>query len=441
MHDTVSGVGATTGTGTGLVALLVARILEGHPAVAGLGQCLHHALVELPGRHLLFEASVGFGLLVDGAELVPVGVDELGHLLGVKEAPLPVLFDTLHEEVRDPVGEVDVVGAAGVVAGVVAQFEELVDVGMPALEVHACSTLAPTTLVDRRDRGVEGLEPRDDAVAEAVGADDQAVLGADPVPGDADAAGELREPGDVGVALVDAFEGVFGRVEQIATRHLWVGGPGVEQCGGGGKVCKRRHEVVELDRLFGVGGEATGDTQKEVLRGLDDVASFGMPQQVAVIHRAQTEELEVLVSLGVDGGVEFGGVCGDELEDGIADQAELVAQCNRLGEPWNVLVADLFVDVGGQHPGGELGVVGLFDDQARSGSDRQFVKLLGGRAVGERRDRSSGHHHGVDADEALGGPSDRIDNLVQIDGFEGPVSLLDPHPGAGLDRGRYVTDC
>ena len=122
-------------------------------------------------------------------------------------------------------------GAAGVVAGVVAQLEEVLDVGVPGLEVDAGRALAPAALVDGGDRGIEGLEPRHDAVGQTVGARDEAVLRTDAVPGDADAARELRELGDVGVALVDAFEAVFGRVEQVAARHLGVGGPRVEQGG------------------------------------------------------------------------------------------------------------------------------------------------------------------------------------------------------------------
>ena len=441
VHDPVAGVALGGGTGTGLVTLFVAGILEGHPAVACLGQRLHHALVELTVRNLLLEAAVGLGLLVDGAELLAEGVDELGDPLGIEETPLPILFDPLHEEVGDPVGEVDVVGAAGMVAGVVAQLEELVDVGVPAFEVDAGGALAAAALVDGGDRGVEGLEPRDDAVAEAVGADDQAVLGADAVPGDTDTAGELREAGDVGVALVDALEGVLGRVEQVAARHLRVGRARVEQGGRRREVGQRRHEVVELDGLVGIGGQAAGDSQEEVLRGLDDLAGLGVAEEVAVIDRAQAEELEVLVSLGVDGGVEFGGVGGDELEDVVADQAEGVAEGDRLREPGDILVADFFVDIGRQHAGGELGVVGLLDDEAGCGADRQLVELLGGGAVGEGGDRAGGDDHRVDAHQALGGTGDGVDDLVEIDGFERAVALLHAHGGGRFDRCAVVADC
>ncbi len=103
-------------------------------------------------------------------EVLAVQVGEMRDLLRVEQRPLPVLLDALHEEVGDPVGDVQVVRATGVVAGVVAQFEEVLDVGVPRLEVHARGTLASTTLVDRGDRRVERAQPRHDAVREAVGA-------------------------------------------------------------------------------------------------------------------------------------------------------------------------------------------------------------------------------------------------------------------------------
>ena len=156
---------------------------------------------------------------------------------------------------------------------------------------------------------------------------------------------------------------------------------------------------------------------------------------------AQAEELEVLVALGVDGGVEFGGVGGDELEDVVTDQAEGVAEGDRLREPGDVLVADFFVDIGREHAGGELGVVGLFDDETGCGADRQLIKLLGGGAVGEGRDRAGGDDHRVDAHQALGGAGDGVDDLVEIDGFERAVALLHAHGGGRFDRRAVVADC
>ena len=225
--------------GAGLVALGVGRVLERHPAVAGLGQRPHHAAVELAGRDLTLEQASFFGFGVGRFELGPEEIDEVRDLLGVEQRPLPVVLDALHEQVGNPVRDVEVVGAPSGFAGVLLEIEELLDVGVPALEVHACRALAATALVDRGHGAVEGLEPRDDAVGQPVGALDEAALGAHPMPGHADAAGELREAGDVGVALVDALERVLGRVEQVAARHLGVCGAGVEQGGARWQVGQR----------------------------------------------------------------------------------------------------------------------------------------------------------------------------------------------------------
>ncbi len=69
-----------------------------------------------------------------------------------------------------------------------------------------------------------------------------------------------------------------------------------------------------------------------------------MAQQVAVVHGAQAEELEAAVTVGVDRGVECRGVGVDEREHLVGHEALGVADRDRLGEPRDVLVADLFVD-------------------------------------------------------------------------------------------------
>ena len=303
------------------------------------------------------------------------------HALRIEQRPLPVLLDPLHEQVGDPVGDVEVVRAAGVVAGVVAQLEEVLDVGVPRLEVDARRTLAAAALVDRGDRRVERAQPRHDAVGQAVGAGDQAALGPHPVPGDADAAGELRQLGDVGVALVDALEAVLRRIEQVAARHLRVRGAGVEQRRARREVGERRHQVVELHRrvdvagAVGFGHEAARDAQEEVLRRLDHLAPLGVAQEVAVVHGAQTEELEGAVAVGVDRGVERRGVGLDEGEHVVGDEPGLVADLDRLGEPRDVLVAHLLVDDRGEQARRQLGVAGLLDDEAGGRADRQVVEL------------------------------------------------------------------
>ncbi len=341
MHD--AGCAVVVGL-AGLVALLVRRVLERDPAVAGLGERAHHLRVELTGGHLLLVEPGFLGGDVGALEVVAEQVGEVRDLLGVEQAPLPVLLDAFHEQVGDPVGDVEVVRATSVVAGVVAQLQEVLDVGVPRLEVDTRCALATTALVDGGDRRVERAQPRHDAVGQAVGALDETALRTHPVPGDADAAGELRQLGDVGVALVDALEAVLGRVEQVAARHLAVRGARVEQRRARRQVGQRRHQVVEANRLVDVGAQPAGDAQEEVLRRLDDLTARGVAQQVTVVHGAQAEELEAAITVGVDGRVERRGVGVDEREHLVGHEALGVADGDRLGEPRDVLVADLFVD-------------------------------------------------------------------------------------------------
>ncbi len=91
-----------------------------------------------------------------------------------EQRPLAVLHHPLHEQVRDPVRGVHVVRAATVVAGVLAQLEELLDVEMPGLEVGADRALALAALVDRHGGVIDHLQERHDALALAVGAPDVA---------------------------------------------------------------------------------------------------------------------------------------------------------------------------------------------------------------------------------------------------------------------------
>ena len=120
-------------------------------------------------------------------------------------------------------------GAAAVVAGVLAQVEELLDVEVPGLEVGADRALALAALVDG-DGGVVGdLEEGDDALALAVGALDVADPRARTLrPVVAEAAAPLGEEGVVADALEDVVQVVLHR-RQVAGGELRVAGAGVEE--------------------------------------------------------------------------------------------------------------------------------------------------------------------------------------------------------------------
>ncbi|KAG1648658.1 hypothetical protein GQR58_029674 [Nymphon striatum] len=123
---------------------------------------------------------------------------------------------------------------------------------------------------------------------------------------------------------------------------------------------------------------------------------FRVTQQVAVIDGAQAEELEQLVAVVIDGVVEQRGVGFDEVGGLIVDQTNQATSRDGLRELLDVLVAQFFVDVGGEQATGELGVVRLFDDVGGRGADGQLVELDRGCTIVQAADRASGDAHGVD---------------------------------------------
>ena len=415
----------------GLVARAVGGVLERHPPVAGLGERAHHPGPQVAGRHLAHDAALGLGGAVGRVELLAPQVDELGHLAGVDEAPRRVGLDPAEELVGQPVREVEVVRAAGVLAGVVAQLEELLDVGVPRLEVDARGALAAAALVDRGDRGVEGPQPRDDAVGAAVRAADEGAPPPHPGERDADAAGELRQPGHLLVALVDRVELVARGVDEVARAHLGVAGAGVEQGRAARQVGQARHEPVEVDGLARGAGQAARDAEQEVLRRLDDQARRGVAQEVAVDDGAQPEVLEAAVVRGVEGDVELDGVGGDEGCRVVADEALRVAERDRLAERGDAVAAHLLVDVAREEPGGQAGVLRLLADELGGRLDREPVELGGRRPVVEAADRAGGDAQRVDLGQAVADPVDGPDDLVDVDGLGVAVALAHAHGGPG----------
>jgi hypothetical protein len=90
---------------------------------------------------------------------------QVGHVDGENSVHSRVLVHPLHEQVGNPVGGVHVVGAAALVAGVLAQLQELLDVQVPGFQVGADGALALAALVDRHRGVVDHLEEGNDALA------------------------------------------------------------------------------------------------------------------------------------------------------------------------------------------------------------------------------------------------------------------------------------
>ena len=145
------------------------RVLERDPGMPGLEQHREHLAPEVGRRHLLEEldlAARGLRFVGDVGllERLAEHVVQVGHVGRREQRPLAVLHDALHEQVGNPVRGVHVVRAAAVVAGVLAQLEELLDVEVPGLEVRADRALALAALVHRDGGVVDHLQERHDAL-------------------------------------------------------------------------------------------------------------------------------------------------------------------------------------------------------------------------------------------------------------------------------------
>ena len=153
-----------------------------------------------------------------------------------------------------------------------------------------------------------------------------------------------------------------------------------------------------------------------------------MAEQVAVVDRAQTEILEQVAGPS-RGGVQLAGGRRDELGRLGGDQAEAVADGDRLGERVNVLVHHLLVDVAVEQPGRELRVFGLLGDQRGRRLDREPVELAGRGTVEQPADRLHRDPHDVHVRQSAGRALHGADDLVDVDRLEPPVPLPHVHPG------------
>ncbi len=271
--------------------------------MAGFEQHAQHLAPQVQRRHALevLDAAVVGQLLVLAvaqAEGFAHQVVQVRRLFRREQGPLAVFHHPLHEQVRHPVGGVHVVGAAAVVAGVLAQFEEFLDVAVPGFQVAAHRALALAALVHRH-RGVVGhLEEGDHAVALAVGALDVAAHAAHRRPVVAQAAGKLGQHGVVVDGVEDAVQ-VVRDLRQITGRKLRPQRAGVEQRRRAAHEVERGQQGVELDgppfAVDLVHRQAHRHAHEEGLRQLDAV--LVAVDEVAVVQGLQAQVVELRIAL------------------------------------------------------------------------------------------------------------------------------------------------
>ena len=425
--------------GADLVAGAVGGVLERHPAVAGFAQHFHHPCVQVARLDGSRGQPLMFGLRIRALESLAPQVDEFRHRVRIEQRPVAVVLDPLHEQIGHPVGEIEIMGAAHLVAGIAAHFEEVLDIGVPGLQIDAGRALALAALVHSGHRRVQRLQPWHDAVAATVGGADQRAARADPRIRLADAAGELRQLRHVGVARVDVGQRIARRIQQEARRQLLVAGAGIEQRRRAGQVVQRRHQPIQLKRSVRRVGQRDRDAHEEMLRGLDHRALLRMAQQIAVVERPQAEILEAAALRDVDRIVELARMGFDHRAHAVVDQADRMPLRDRLRERMHALPRDFLVDIARQQARGEARVLRLVGGERGGGADRQLVEFAGRGAVVDAGDGLQRDAHRIDVVQPVAAALHGAHDLADIDRFAAAVALGDAHGGGRMRRRQRET--
>ncbi len=432
-------VGAVDHAHVLLRAAQVARVLEGQPRVAGFEQHGEHLAPQVLGGDGLEQldlavAGHGFVVLVALFEGAAGQVVQVRYFGRAEQGPLAVVEHALHEQVRNPVGGVHVVGTATVVTGVLAQLDELFDVHVPGFQVGTDSALALATLVDRHGGVVDHFQEGHDALALAVGAFDVGAQCAHRGPVVAQAAGEFRQHGVVVDGVVDARQ-VIRHGGQVAGRQLRTQGAGIEQGRGRRHVVEAGEQVVELDGAFFLlllfDGQAHGHAHEEHLRQFE--ADTVLVDEVAVEQGLQAQVGELLVALVVQCGAQLGQVVALELG---VEQFEFHALVHVGRQGLGVEVGHFVVggalgnaeeaqgfgtDVVHQQARGDVGVVRLALDQGTGSHHQGGVDVLLGDAVIQVLQGLAFDQRAIDFGKAFAGLADDGLQATHVEGDQAAV--------------------
>ena len=434
----------------------VARVLEGQPRVAGLEQHRQHLAPQVFGldglEYLdLVVLGQGFVVLVALFEGLAGQVVQIRHFRWREKGPLAVIEDALHEQVRDPVGGVHVVGTTTVITGVLAQLDEFFDVQVPGFQVGTHGAFALATLVHGDGGVVDHFQERHDALGFTVGALDVGAQCTHRGPVVAQATGEFRQHGVVVDRVVDARQ-VVRHGGQVAARQLWTQGTGVEQGRGRSHVVERREQVVELDRtgffVFFFQRQAHSHTHEEHLWQLE--AHAILVDEVAVVQGLQAQVGELLVALVVDRLAQFFqvevGQCrvqqleldtfGDIGRQGLGVQVGHLVVGGAVGD---VEEAQAFGTQGvHQQAGGDERVVRLTLDQGTGGHHQGGVDVLDGHAVVQVLQGFALDQVAIDFGQAFAGFADDGVQARHVQRRQAAVGQGDADAWVRLDHGVGV---
>lgn len=152
-------------------ALTISGVLVKHERTTGLDLGLQDSVPELLSLDSLPCTTFALVLLVEGLELLAPDLMETRCFVGAEEGPFATGFNSLHEQIGDPKRIEEITGSNFLLAMILAQVDELKDVGVPRLEINSKRTRAlVTTLVDVSRRRVVHTEHGNNAVGVTVGA-------------------------------------------------------------------------------------------------------------------------------------------------------------------------------------------------------------------------------------------------------------------------------
>ena len=132
-------VGTVNDPGMILRTAYITGILEGDPWVAGFKKHLEHGFPKINRWHTvppdLTFFCLGFVLDIFFLKCVSVKVVQVWHFITPEKSPVFTGFHPLHEQVRNPVGRVHVMGPATIIPGVLTKLQKLKDIAMPGFQI------------------------------------------------------------------------------------------------------------------------------------------------------------------------------------------------------------------------------------------------------------------------------------------------------------------
>ena len=123
---------------------------------------------QLLRRYLLLGAPLGHILRIQLAEVIAPHLLKPRSLIGAEQAPLAIGLHALHEEVRNPERVEEVARPLLLSPRIELQLQEILNVGVPRLQVHGEAPIAPPALIHIARRVIEDAEHRHKTVARAI---------------------------------------------------------------------------------------------------------------------------------------------------------------------------------------------------------------------------------------------------------------------------------